>query len=304
MHVILLGTAAGGGFPQWNCSCRGCRTARCNPAAAVPRSQSSVAVSADGRHWFLLNASPDVRGQLALLPVAEPAEAAGAAPRNMPIHGIVLTDAELDHTLGLLLLREGGGVPVYASAAVAATLEHDSRILPVLRAFADVPVVTLTEGVAVPLRHRDGKPSGLTVEMFTVPGDAPRFAGTRSPGHTAGLLVRDGDRRCAYVPGCAALDAALASRLSGLDLVLFDGTFWSDGELPAITGGTRTAREMGHLPISGPGGSLEILPTLGTRAVYVHVNNTNPVLLEDSAERAAVTAAGLAVGADGMTFTL
>ena len=309
MQIILLGTAAGGGFPQWNCSCHGCRTARSNPAAAVPRSQSSVAVSADGRHWFLLNASPDVRGQLACLPATEPPPAAdagtaGAPRRIMPVDGIVLTDAELDHTLGLLLLREGGGVPVYASTAVAATLEHDSRILPVLRAFAEVPMVTLSEGVAVPLRHRDGKPSDLTVELFTVPGHAPRFAGTRSPGHTAGLLVRGGGRVCAYVPGCAALHAALASRLSGLDLLLFDGTFWSDGELPAVTGGSRTAREMGHLPISGPGGSLEILPTLGTRVVYVHLNNTNPVLLEDSAERAAVTAAGLAVGADGMTFTL
>jgi pyrroloquinoline quinone biosynthesis protein B len=119
-----------------------------------------------------------------------------------------------------------------------------------------------------------------------------------------GLLVRGGDHACAYVPGCAALDPALVSRLTGLDLVLFDGTFWSDGELSAVTGGSRSAREMGHLPISGPGGSLEILPRLGGPVVYVHLNNTNPVLLEGSPERAAVVAAGLAVGADGMTFTL
>ncbi len=301
MHIILLGTAAGGGFPQWNCACPVCRTARHDPAAAVPRSQSSVAVSADGDHWFLLNASPDVRAQLALLPAVE---AVAAGPRQTPIEGVVLTDAELDHTLGLLLLREGGSVAVYASGAVAATLEDDSRILPVLRAFADVPLATLAEGVPVALRHRDGKQSGLTVEFFAVPGHAPRFARTRSPGDAAGVLLRDGAGVCAYVPGCGALDASLADRLSGLDLVLFDGTFWSDGELAAVTGGSRSARDMGHLPISGPGGSLEILPHLGSRVVYVHLNNTNPVLIEHSPERAAVVSAGMAIGADGMRFTI
>lgn len=299
MHVILLGTAAGGGFPQWNCACTGCRTARRDPAAAVPRTQSSVAVSADGGHWFLLNASPDVRAQLALLPPGEP-----GGTRQLPIEGVVLTDAELDHTLGLLLLREGGALPLHATAAVTATLERDSRLLPVLRAFADVPLTTLEEGVAVPLSHRGGEPSGLTVEAFAVPGGAPRFASRNAPGHTVGLLIRGGAHACAFVPGCAALEAPLISRLAGLDLVLFDGTFWRDDELPAVTGGRRTARDMGHLPISGPGGSLEILPRLGSPVVYVHLNNTNPVLLENSPERAAVAAAGLAVGADGMTFTL
>lgn len=299
MHVTLLGTAAGGGFPQWNCACAGCRTARHDPAAALPRTQSSAAVSADGRHWFLLNASPDVPAQLALLPPEPP-----AGPRRLPIEGVILTDAELDHTLGLLLLREGGSVPIHATGAVRSTLEQDSRILPVLRAFADLPLTTLEEGVPAPLRHRGGEASGLTVEAFAVPGHAPRFATRNDPGHTVGLLVRGEDHACAYVPGCAALDPALVSRLTGLDLVLFDGTFWSDGELSAVTGGSRSAREMGHLPISGPGGSLEILPRLGGPVVYVHLNNTNPVLLEGSPERAAVVAAGLAVGADGMTFTL
>ena len=299
MHVILLGTAAGGGFPQWNCACTGCRTARRDPAAAVPRTQSSVAVSADGSHWFLLNASPDVRAQLALLP---PGAAGGV--RQHPIEGVLLTDAELDHTLGLLLLREGGALPLHATAAVSATIQHDSRILPVLRAFADVPLTTLEEGVAVPLRYRGGESSGLTVEAFAVPGGAPRFASGDAPGHTVGLLIRGGAHTCAFVPGCAALEPPLIGRLTGLDLVLFDGTFWRDDELLHVTGGSRTGRGMGHLPISGPGGSLEILPRLGSPVVYVHLNNTNPVLLETSPERAAVGAAGLAVGADGMTFTL
>lgn len=299
MHIILLGTAAGGGFPQWNCACTGCRTARRDPAAAVPRTQSSVAVSADGSHWFLLNASPDVRAQLALLPGEAP-----SGMRRVPIEGVILTDAELDHTLGLLLLREGGSVPLHATGTVTATLEHDSSILPVLRAFAELPLTTLEEDGVVPLLHRGGEPAGLTVEAFLVPGTAPRFATAHARGHTVGLLIRDGRHACAYVPGCAALEPALIGRLSGLDLVLFDGTFWSDGELSAVTGGSRTARDMGHLPISGPGGSLEILPRLASPVVYVHLNNTNPVLLEDSAERAAVAGAGLAVGADGMTFTL
>jgi pyrroloquinoline quinone biosynthesis protein B len=302
MHIILLGTAAGGGFPQWNCACVGCGTARRDPGAAVPRTQSSVAVSADGRHWFLLNASPDVRAQLTLLPAIESNGA--ATPRHLPIEGVVLTDAELDHTLGLLLLREGGSVPLYATGAVVETLERDLRILPVLRAFAEVPLRVLAEFAPVPLRLRNGEPSGLTVEAFGVGGHPPRFAGSDAAGHTVGLLLRDGLRVAAYLPGCAALDPALLDRLAGADLVLFDGTFWSDDELAAVTGGGRTAGDMGHLPISGPAGSLEQLRPLGTRVVYVHLNNTNPVLLEGSPERAAVRAAGMTVGADGMTFTL
>jgi pyrroloquinoline quinone biosynthesis protein B len=299
MHVILLGTAAGGGFPQWNCSCTGCRAARADPAAALPRTESSVAVSADGHRWFLLNASPDVRTQLALLP-----EEPSAGPRRLPIEGIILTDAELDHTIGILLLREGRHLPLYATEAVAHILERDSHLLPVVRAFADAPVTSLAPWTPFALSDRDGRPSGLTVEAFPVAGDAPRFASADVAGSTVGLLIRDATSCCAYVPGIGALDGTTLDQLRAASLVLFDGTFWTDDELIALGVGQRTARAMGHIPISGPGGSMEMLAALPARVVYLHVNNTNPVLLEHSAERAAVTAAGLAVGADGMTFTL
>lgn len=299
MHVILLGTAAGGGFPQWNCWCPGCRTARTDPSAALPRTESAVAVSADGLRWFLLNASPDVRTQLARIP-QEPV----VGPRRLPIEGIVLTDAELDHTIGLLLLREGRHLPVYASEAVARILERDSHFLPLVRAFADAPLTCLAPWAPFVLNDRNGRPSGLTVEIFPVGGDAPRFASADPAGSTAGLLLRDAGSCCAYVPGCAVLDTPTREKLDEASLVLFDGTFWTDDELIALGIGQRTAREMGHVPISGPGGSMEVLAALPSRVVYLHINNTNPVLLEHSAERAAVTAAGLAIGADGMTFTL
>jgi pyrroloquinoline quinone biosynthesis protein B len=302
VQVILLGTAAGGGFPQWNCWCPSCRVARREPERARRRSQSSAAVSADGRRWFLLNASPDVHAQLARLPVGEP-----SGMRQVPVEGVILTDAELDHTLGLLLLREARYLRVYATHAVQSIVEHDSRIVPVTRAFAEVRLENLPVGGTTPLSYRDGCPSGLTVSTFPVPAGPPRFTGGDHPGHTVGLLIRDeaSGAACAFVPGCGGLDETLLGTLGRADLVLFDGTFWKDDELIALGIGERTAREMDHLPVSGADGSLERLASLGSaHRVYTHINNTNPMLIEDSPERLLVERRGLAVGADGMRFTL
>ncbi len=301
MDVVLLGTAAGGGFPQWNCWCPTCRAARLDPLAARPRTQSSAAVSADGTHWFLLNASPDVRDQVQLLNGHPP-----AGLRHVPIDGVVLTDAEIDHSLGIVLLREGRALSLYATPSVEAMLARDSRFLAVTRAFADVRVTPLEPGVGTPLLLRDGTPSGLVVQPFPVVADPPRFAPAASAGHTVGLVVTDANgRRLVYAPGAGGLDDRIAALMEGADLVLFDGTFWSDDELIALGIGERTARQMDHLPVSGAGGSLERLRGISaaTRA-YVHMNNTNPMLLESSPERAAVTAAGVLVGHDGMRFTL
>jgi len=258
-------------------------------------------VSADGERWFLLNASPDVREQLSRLPVRPPAGA-----RHVPVMGVVATDAELDHTLGIVLLREGRRLQLYATCAVRTVLARDSSILPVTRAFAEVDEVELPLGGAVPLRYPDGRASGLTVEAFAVPGDPPRFASEALPGHTVGLLVRDAATggTCAFVPGCGGLDDAIAARLAEARLVLFDGTFWTDDELIRLGIGDRTARQMDHLPVSGPGGSLERLAVLPGRRVYTHINNTNPMLIEGSAERAEVGRTGMEVGMDGMTFEL
>jgi len=301
MHVILLGTAAGGGFPQWNCWCPVCRVARRDPAAAHPRTQSSAAVSADGRHWFLLNASPDVRDQLRLIPAEAP-----VGNRQVPIEGVIATDAELDHTMGLALLREGRTLQFWSTTAVRDVLEEDSRILPVTRAFADVEWRELPLGRGVAITSRDGKASGLTLEAFAVAGDAPRFARHEHPGHTIGLEIRSAaGRRCLFIPGCGAIDPALAARMAGTDLVLFDGTFWTEHELIALGISDRPAAAMGHLPMSGPEGSLAQLSSLsGTRRVFTHINNSNPVLIENSDERAAVQAAGWIVGDDGMRFEL
>jgi pyrroloquinoline quinone biosynthesis protein B len=300
VKVVLLGTAAGGGFPQWNCWCPRCRLARNEPARARPRTQSSVAVSADGVRWFLLNASPDVHRQIAAL-VEHPPEGL----RHTPVEGIVTTDAELDHTLGVVLLREGRLLQLWATCAALATLERDSRLLPVTRVFADVTATELPLRSPVPLLHRDGTDSGLTVEAFVVPAGPPRFAAVDEPGHTVGLLLRNGGSTLAYAPACGGLDDELLARLDGADLLLFDGTFWTDDELIALGIGERTAREMDHLPVSGPGGSLARLASLRVQQrVYVHINNTNPMLVEDSPERAAVERAGLRVGMDGMRFEI
>jgi pyrroloquinoline quinone biosynthesis protein B len=299
VKVVLLGTAAGGGFPQWNCWCPRCRVSRAEPTRARPRTQSSVAVSVDGARWFLLNASPDVHRQITTLTERLP-----AGLRHGPVEGIVATDAELDHTVGLVLLREERRLQLWATCATLATLERDSRLLPVTRAFADVTTTELPLESPAPLRYRDGEESGLSAEAFVVPAGPPRFATADQAGHTVGLLVRErGGGTLAYAPACGALDDTLLARFARADLLLFDGTFWTDDELIGLGIGERTARQMDHVPLSGPGGSLEPLASLPVKQrVYVHINNTNPILLEDSPERAAVERAGLVVGMDGMRF--
>ena len=302
MHVILLGTAAGGGFPQWNCWCPTCRAARSTPHRASRRSQSSAAVSLDGTRWFLLNASPDVREQLDCLPAPIP-----AGVRHVPVEGIVATDAELDHTMGIVLLREARRLQLYVTRAVRRILERDSRILPVTQAFAQVQVTELELEETVPLCYRDGTESTISILPFEVPAGPPRFAQEPAAGHTVGLILRDEATggSCAYVPGCGGLDETLLQRLGDTDLLLFDGTFWTDDELISLGIGDRRAREMDHQPISGPGGTLAQLAGLARPTkVYTHINNTNPMLLNDSPEREQVEAAGLLVGHDGMSFSI
>jgi pyrroloquinoline quinone biosynthesis protein B len=301
MELVLLGTAAGGGFPQWNCWCPTCRIARADPVRAHPRTQSSAAISSDGQRWFLLNASPDVHRQLIHLNGLAP-----AGMRHVPIEGIVPTDAELDHTLGLALLREARQLQLYATGAVLEVLREDSRLLPVTEAFASVATTELPLDQPESLRYRDGSPAGISLTAFAVPGDPPRFARQERRGHTVGLMIEgQGGGKAAFVPGCGAIDPDLLVRFSGADLLLFDGTFWSDTELVDLGIGDRTARQMDHTPISGPEGSLLALRPLPCRQkVYTHINNSNPILLEDSPERIEVQAAGLVVGDDGMRFEI
>ena len=300
MHVILLGTAAGGGFPQWNCWCPTCRIARDDPARARPRTQSSIAFSADGVRWFLGNASPDVREQIAQLP-----HAPVRGVRHVSVEGIVLTDAELDHTLGVTLLREGRLLQLISTSAIMHTIAEDSRVLPVTQAFATVQTLEVELGDVVSLDYRDGSASGLTIEMKAVRGDPPRFARREEVGHTVGVFIRETrtGKCCAFVPGCGGLGPKLLARLDEAELLLFDGTFWTNDELDRLGISDRPALSMGHVPISGAEGSLASLSQLSCRQkVYTHINNTNPMLVESSPERAAVEAAGMIAGMDGMRF--
>ena len=221
----------------------------------------------------------------------------------MPVEGVLLTDAELDHSLGVVLLREAGCLPLYATRAVVSILTRDSRLVTTTRAFSEVPVTEVELDHRVPIAYRDGSPSGLSVEAFTVAADPPRFATDDETGHTVGLLLREDatGRACAFVPGCGHLDEALMRRLATSDALFFDGTFWDDREMITLGVGTRTARQLDHLPISGPDGSLEQLATLPCRhKVYTHINNTNPILIERSSERRLVEERGVKIGFDGM----
>jgi pyrroloquinoline quinone biosynthesis protein B len=219
----------------------------------------------------------------------------------------VATDAELDHTLGIVLLREARHLQLYVTRAVHRILEQDSRILPVTQAFAQVQVIEMELEKSVALCYRDGTETTISILPFEVPAGPPRFTQEPTGGHTVGLILRDEATggSCAYVPGCGGLDHTLLHRLGDTDLLLFDGTFWTDDELIALGIGDRRAREMDHQPIAGPDGSLDRLATLSRPTkVYTHINNTNPMLLNDSPEREQVEAAGILVGHDGMSFSI
>jgi pyrroloquinoline quinone biosynthesis protein B len=301
MHVIILGSAAGGGVPQWNCGCSNCTDARAHGAR---RLQSSVAVSADGERWILLNASPDLAAQLAAHRELRPRGA-----RGTPVRAVVLTDGEIDHTLGLLLMREGAvPLPVYAPAGVAALLGAQWPLFRILSSYAGVDARSLPDGRSVALTDRAGASLGLSCTALPVARRPPRYARDAAAG-TFDVALRLTDERTrgtlAYIPTAGAVDDAVRGAAAGADLLLFDGTFWSDGELAAAGVAAPLARDMGHLPVGGPGGGLELLPALGAkRIVLVHLNNTNPILRRDSAERAQVETAGIVVGDDAMAFEL
>ena len=302
MRVIILGSAAGGGVPQWNCGCPNCTDARHDNRG---RTQSCVAVSADGERWVLLNASPDLRMQLAAHHELWP-----RGQRGSGIAAVILTDGEIDHTLGLLLMRESATrLPVYAPGGVSALLDDAWPLYRVLSAYSGVEPRVLDEGRPMPLSDHAGVALGICCSATAVARRPPRYArGVSQATFDVGLRLED-ERTggtLAYVPTAGAIDDGVRRVASGADLLLFDGTFWSDDELRAVIGGDApTAREMGHLPVGEPGASLEQLPRLGAkRTVLVHINNTNPMLCRGSAERAQVEAAGITVGEDAMEFEL
>ncbi|HTX13289.1 MAG TPA: pyrroloquinoline quinone biosynthesis protein PqqB [Solirubrobacteraceae bacterium] len=298
MRVRILGSAAGGGFPQWNCRCPTCEAAR-GGRRARPRTQSSLAIRGGEGPWFLVNASPDLRQQIEGIELGR-AEGLRAAP----IAGVLLTDAEIDHTAGLLLLRESATpVRVYGDAGVQRALTQGYPVLPILERYSGAQWRALEVGRATTLEG-----SSLSVEPFDVGGDAPRYLDGSGVELTAsGFVFSDpaSGGVVTYAPGLARLDEEVLARFAASDLVLVDGTFWSDDELAQLGISDRSARDMGHLPLSGPGGTLEALARLERpRKALVHINNTNPILLEDSPEREQVTRAGVEVAYDGLEVEL
>ena len=297
MIVRILGSAAGGGVPQWNCHCRVCAEARNGSGRAAPRTQSSVAVRADDGPWFLLNASPDLRQQLAEFPV-EPTSDLRAAP----FAGVVLTDAEIDHTAGLLLMRESNSpLNVYSTEAVRRALTEHYPVLRVLERYCGVRWTKIEPGEPI------GLGDGLQVDVFPTGGGPPLYVDEPVPDLTAiGLTIRDRATGgvFTYAPALHEIDDGVFGRLKASDYAAVDGTFWTNDELVELGLAERNALAMGHVPLSGPNGSLQLLQDISTRTILVHVNNTNPVLLDDSPERALVSESGIAVGYDGMEIRL
>jgi pyrroloquinoline quinone biosynthesis protein B len=304
VKIRVLGSAAGGGFPQWNCGCDNCREARRPGGDARARTQESVAVSGDGESWFVINASPEIRAQIESFPGLWP-----RARRHSPIAGLLLTNGDLDHCLGLLSLRESHPLVVHATQAVREGFTEGNALYRTLERFpGQITWRALALGRELPLGGAGA--GGLHVTAVPAPGKLPlHLEAARAPSleDSVGLIIRDERTggRLAYFSGVAGPSVALERALAGADLLFFDGTFWSSDELVAAGLGTRRAEEMAHWPLGGPAGSLPFLSRVSARRrVVIHVNNTNPILRETSAERRALTAAGVEVAMDGMEMEL
>lgn len=302
LKIIVLGAAAGGGVPQWNCGCPQCAAARQDRRLA--RTQASLAISADGRNWFLVNASPDLRQQVNATPALHPRD---GALRDSAIAGVVLTNGEVDAVAGLLSLREKSAFNVYAHRRVLEILDANPIFEVLDRSLVGRLPMPLDE--VTRLRLPNGEDAGIEIIPFRVPGKPPLYLEGDTiedvAGDTIGLEIQCGDSRAHLVAACAAPDSGLLARLRGSPLVFFDGTLWRDDELIAAGLGSKTGRRMGHMSMSGEAGTLATLDRLeiGSK-VFLHINNSNPVLGEGTPENGAATARGWVVPPDGMEFTL
>jgi pyrroloquinoline quinone biosynthesis protein B len=297
IRIRILGTAAGGGLPQWNCACPECGRAR-DAGSPTWRTQDSLAIG-DAGGWYLLNASPDIRTQILGAPELIP----GPARRQSPVRGVLLTDAELDHTLGLVALREGTALEIYGTAPVLDALDTGFPVRRLLEPYAGPTWRTVAPGE--PIRLGDG----LAVTAVPLGAKRPRYAAHLPTGTDWVIGYRIEDPRTGgallYAPCLAQWSDALDAACEGAQCVILDGTFYRDDEMALATGGGATARAMGHLPISGPGGSLERLrPHSGARRLYTHLNNTNPVADPGSPEHSELVRAGVEVAMDGQPLEL
>lgn len=303
MRIRILGAAAGGGLPQWNCRCPNCLAARAGSPDVPPLTQSSLAVSGEGASWFLLNVSPDIRKQIQDSPALSGDVADGV--RGTGIAGCVMTDAEIDHTTGLLLLREGCTFPIYAPALIRDWLHEYYPIGPILSHFAERPWRELALDAEIELCDAEGRGSGLFIRAFDLDPHPPRFTAGHEgslEGSVVGLEIRDAATggKMVYAPGVEKIAPALERATEGADAIYLDGTFWTERELIDLGLSEQTATEIGHMWVAGEGGSLEWIGGLDVRhRTYVHINNTNPMLNRAGAECAEVEARGVSVGRDG-----
>lgn len=299
LSIIVLGTAAGGGVPQWNCGCDNCRAAR-NGHPELRATQASIAVSADRQHWFLINASPDLRQQLADTPALHP-----RALRHSPIAGVILSNGEVDAIAGLLTLREGSPFTLYGHERVLSLLAENS-IFNVLKP-ALVPRLAITPDIAFEPTLPDGTASGLEILPFVAPGKAALFVEETSAnedGDTLGFVIRDkaSSERFVFLAACAGITPEVEQHLRSAKLVFFDGTLFTDDEMIRAGLSQKTGQRMGHMAMSA---TLPALDGLGIeRKYFLHINNSNPALQHDSPERQAVEKAGWQIPADGMEITL
>ena len=308
IQAVVLGAAAGGGFPQWNSNAAACRRARAGDPAALARSQASLAVSADGAAWYLLNASPDLRQQILATPCLHPREGL----RSTPIAGVLLTGGEVDTVTGLLTLRERQPLRLVATGAVHDLLDSNPIFEALSRDLVPRQRVPLRQWF--PLLDAAGAATGLAAMLFPVPGKVPLYMEPASggalaldeeDGGTVGVALEAGGRRMFFIPGCAAMTPGLAELLRGAALVFFDGTLWRDDEMILAGLGPKTGQRMGHMSVSGAGGTIAAFAGLDIeRKILIHMNNSNPVLLDDSPERAEAEAAGWQVAFDGMEVRL
>ena len=304
LKVRVLGSAAGGGFPQWNCNCDNCAGVRAGLINARPRTQSSIAISSNGIDWLLVNASPDIRQQILAFPALQPAR----AKRDTGIRAVLLIDSQIDHCTGLLMLRENQQpLEIYCSEMVHQDLTTGFPVLRMLEHYCDVNWHEIPiDGTAFDIAGI----GDLAFSGIALSSKAPPYSPHREdphPGDNIGLHVTDrqSGHSLFYAPGLACIEPHLEPVMHEADVLLVDGTCWTNDEMMRRGVGTREALAMGHLPQSGPGGMIESLkPFDRQRKVLIHINNTNPMLVEDSPQRAELTAAGIEVSHDGMEITV
>lgn len=308
MKIIVLGSAAGGGFPQWNCNCRNCAGVRSGAVAAKARTQSSIAVSADGADWVLINASPDILAQIRATPALQPAR----GRRDTGIAAVMLMDAQVDHVTGLLLLREGKPLPLYCTASVWGDLNTGLPLAPVLSHYCGVRWHELQlagDGPAMLPLQVPGI-DGIRFTPLALSSKAPPYSPHREQpelGDNIGLLVEDmaSGKSLFYAPGLGAIDPQVEAAMRSADCVLVDGTFWTADEMIDLGFSKKRAADMGHLPQSGEAGMIAVLDRIGTRRkVLIHINNTNPILDEGSEQRAILARHEIEVAFDGMEIEL